>query len=175
MEQISGMIMYPCSLDEQAHEEKWKNSEFFTDKNFLDEYQKHKIAMQHTAECAKIYITKHWKEIKDWSNIHVTVIHGPTGKKTEYFKYIGEYNKENVNSIRLNKGIEMSKIWDRWDEMEKKAHNPLISMDEVILDPTDGDFSITVNGGIEHWWIQDEAVIIIADYIEEQIKKNEFK
>ena len=40
----------------------------------------------------------------------------------------------------------------------------------MVLDPTDGDFSITINGK-EHWWIQDEAVIIIADYIEKKLKK----
>jgi hypothetical protein len=38
--------------------------------------------------------------------------------------------------------------------------------------PTDGDFSVTINGN-EHWWIQDEAVIIIADYIEKQLKTQE--
>jgi D-tyrosyl-tRNA(Tyr) deacylase len=42
----------------------------------------------------------------------------------------------------------------------------------VVLDPTDGDFSVTINGN-EHWWIQDEAVIIIADYIEKQLKTQE--
>ena len=41
----------------------------------------------------------------------------------------------------------------------------------MVLDPSDGDFSLTINGK-EHWWIQDEAVIIIANYIENQLKSN---
>ena len=53
----------------------------------------------------------------------------------------------------------------------KEKHNPVKSIDRVVLDPSDGDFSLTINGK-EHWWIQDEAVIIIADYIENQLKSN---
>lgn len=56
------------------------------------------------------------------------------------------------------------------DRKRKRNQNPVLSINSVVLDPTDGDFSITINGN-EHWWIQDEAVIIIADYIENQIKK----
>jgi hypothetical protein len=43
----------------------------------------------------------------------------------------------------------------------------------VILDPTDGDFSVTINGDKNHWWIHDEEVIVIANYIEETIKNEE--
>jgi hypothetical protein len=55
------------------------------------------------------------------------------------------------------------------DQREKEKHNPILEFNEVVLDPTDGDFSITVNGDQAHWWIQDEAVILIADYIEKQL------
>ena len=42
---------------------------------------------------------------------------------------------------------------------------PVESVTEPVLDPSDGDFSITINGR-DHMWINDEAVVIIADYIE---------
>ena len=58
------------------------------------------------------------------------------------------------------------------DEMDKERHNPIREFNSVVLDPTDGDFSITVNGNEEHWWIQDKAIIIIADFIEQKLKKN---
>jgi hypothetical protein len=44
-------------------------------------------------------------------------------------------------------------------------HNPIVELNDVVLDPTDGDFSVTINGK-EHWWIEDSAIIKIADYIE---------
>ena len=56
------------------------------------------------------------------------------------------------------------------DKKKKRNQNPVLTINNVVLDPTDGDFSITINGK-EHWWIQDEAVIIIADYIEKRLKK----
>jgi hypothetical protein len=60
----------------------------------------------------------------------------------------------------------------KFDKAIKRNQNPVVTIDEVVLDPTDGDFSVTINGH-QHWWIQDEAIIIIADYIEKQLKKQE--
>ena len=60
----------------------------------------------------------------------------------------------------------------KFDKEKKRKQNPVVIINEVVLDPTDGDFSVTINGN-EHWWIQDEAVIIIADYIEKQLKTQE--
>ncbi len=56
---------------------------------------------------------------------------------------------------------------------KKRNQKPVLSINNVVLDPTDGDFSITLNRK-EHWWIQDGAVIIIADYIEKRLKKENF-
>jgi hypothetical protein len=40
-----------------------------------------------------------------------------------------------------------------------------------VLDPTDGDFSIVINETDDHWWIGDEEIIVIADYIETHLKE----
>jgi hypothetical protein len=48
----------------------------------------------------------------------------------------------------------------------------IVSLTGVVLDPTDGDFSLTVNGK-NHLWIDDESVIVIADYIEKSLKEDE--
>lgn len=170
--QIHGEMFRPCFMTEEEFEEGYKGSLFYTDKNFMEEYRKHMVGMSHVAECAKIYILKNWEKVTDWSGLDVIVVHGPTGKETEYFNYVPRKKyKEN----KSGEASGFSRFFDKIDEEDKAKHNPIREFNEVILDPTDGDFSITVNGNEEHWWIQDEAIIVIANYIEEKLKneKNE--
>jgi hypothetical protein len=61
---------------------------------------------------------------------------------------------------------------ERLEKDNKERHNPIIEFNNVVLDPTDGDFSVTINGK-EHWWIEDDAVMIIANYIEKQLSNKE--
>lgn len=161
--QIHGSLMNPCFVTEADFEEGYRNSTFYVESNYLDEYRKHLAALEHIANIAKSYILNNWQNISNWKDLEVTVIHGPTGVTTEYYNY--------VPHVPGQKGS--SKTWDsimeRLDENNKKRHNPILEVNSIVLDPTDGDFSITVNGDQEHWWIQDEAVIIIADYIEKQL------
>ena len=63
-------------------------------------------------------------------------------------------------------------MFARVDKRNKLRHNPVHTVDNIVLDPSDGDFSVTINGGQEHLWIQDEAVIVIANYIETQLKES---
>lgn len=160
--QIIGSAMSPCFMTEDEFEEGYKTSVFYVEKDYMEEYRKHLIAMEHIANIAKSYIFNNWKKISNWKDLEVTVIHGPTGEATEYFNYV-PYEPSESHSDTW-KSIQM-----RLDERNKEKHNPIIEMTDVVLDPTDGDFSITVNGDKEHWWIQDEAVIVIADYIEKQL------
>ena len=165
--QIPGEIFRACFMTEDEFEAGYKRSHFWTDKNFMEEYRNHMVGMSHVAECAKIYILKNWKEVNDWSGLNVIVVHGPTGKETDYFNYVPrERKKEN----ELGEASVFSRFSHQIEEEEKTRHNPIREFNEVILDPTDGDFSITVNGKEEHWWIQDEAIIVIANYIEETTK-----
>lgn len=161
--QIHGSIMIPCFVTEADFEEAYRNSIFYVDKAYLQEYQKHLAALEHIANIAKSYILNNWKKVSNWKDLEVTIVHGPTGKATEYYNY--------APHVPGQKGS--SKTWDslmkELDKNNKKRHNPILEVNSVVLDPSDGDFSITVNGDQEHWWIQDEAVIIIADYIEKQL------
>ena len=52
---------------------------------------------------------------------------------------------------------------------QAKKHNPVLSLSEMVLDPTDEDFSITING-VDHNCIDDDSVIILADYAENWLK-----
>ena len=162
---IHGSVMSPCFMTEEEFEEGYKSSIFYVNKEFRSEYEKHIAAMEHIANIAKSYIFKNWKLVKDWTDLEVVVIHGPTGESTYYYSY-----KERIR--RKNYGGLSSDLFMKWDRAKKRKQNPVVIMNEVVLDPTDGDFSVTINGK-EHWWIQDEAIIIIADYIEKQLKKQE--
>jgi hypothetical protein len=161
--QIIPQMFTPCFVSEEAYEAAYKTSEFWTDSGFLDAYQKYESAKCHTTDCAKIYILKNWKKIQDWTDLHLIVNHGPTGEETEYFKYVpdsrtGTYSKALADVIA------------RMELDDQKRHNPIVSFDEVLLDPTDGDFSITINGK-EHWWISNEPIIVLANYIEKNLNK----
>jgi len=162
---IHGSIMRPCFMTEEEFEEGYKKSIFYVDKEFKSEYEKHISAMDHIADIAKIYIYKNWKLVKDWTDLEVVVIHGPTGESTYYYSYKEKIRKRNYTGLA-------SDIFMKFDRERKRKQNPVVAMNSVVLDPTDGDFSVTINGK-EHWWIQNEAVIVIADYIEKQLKKQE--
>lgn len=165
--QIPGQLFSPCFMSEEEYEKAYKNSVFYVEGDYMEEYRKHMVAMEHIANMAKSYILKNWQKVTDWSGLDVKIKHGPTGKMTEYFNYVPYVPGSKSHS----------KTWDemmmRIDERDKEKHNPIREFNEVVLDPSDGDFSITVNGNEAHWWIQDEAVVIIADYIEKQLKNKE--
>ncbi len=164
--QIIGEVFRPCFMTEKDFENGYRKSEFWTEKNFMETYREHMVAMGHVAECAKIYIYNNWEKITDWTGLDVIVKHGPTGELTEYYNYVPR------NSTA--RGVRSDTVRDFFAEMEERdklKHNPIRVLEKVVLDPTDGYFSLTINGK-EHWWIQDEAVIIIADYIEQKLAEN---
>lgn len=43
---------------------------------------------------------------------------------------------------------------------------------EMVLDHSDGDFSVCING---HWhnWINDDSIVMIADYVEKELATQE--
>jgi hypothetical protein len=160
---IHGSVFSPCFMSEEEFENGYKDSIFYVDKDFKKEYESHIAAMEHISNIAKSYILNNWERVKDWSDLEVAVIHGPTGKSTYYYSY-----KEKIRKKEYGSGM-ISDFLIKSDRKRKRNQNPVHSISNVVLDPTDGDFSLTINGN-NHWWIQDEAVIIIADYIEKQIK-----
>ena len=50
------------------------------------------------------------------------------------------------------------------------ATNLIETLDDIVLDTIDGDFSIRVNG-LDLLWINNESVVEIAHYIEQQLRK----
>jgi len=160
---IFGMTMRPCSTSQKDNEKVAHSSDYTVRKNFLQEYQYYIGAMEVVAECAKVFALKNWKKVKDWSGLNV-VIEDNSGKPTEYFNHIPKDRSKHKESKTIKK------IFDRIEKSDAKKHNPIKSVSGVVLDPSDGDFSLTINGR-DHLWISDDSVVVIANYIEEQLKK----
>jgi hypothetical protein len=165
MENIIGEMFRNCFPTTEDFEKGYKNSVFYVDKNFLEEYRKHMVAMDHIANFAKSYILNNWQKVEDWSDLDVTVRAGNTGKKTHYYKYV-ERDPFNTRNVKV------AEMFEEMREEEKNNQNPIRVFNNVVLDPTDGDFSVTIND-TEHWWIDDDAIITIADYIEKQLEEKE--
>lgn len=167
---IPGMLFWPCATDKESYAETWKRSEFFTEDDFMEKYRKHMVAMQHVSACAKLYIINNWEKVKDWSELELVVRdHNPNKKtfeKVTFYKY-KERHKDAQKGVS-EKGL--NKFFKEFDDEQRENQNPVVSFGEPVLDFTDGDFSIEING-ISFWWIDDSSAISIADYIEKQLKK----
>lgn len=179
MEQIPGPLFSSLFMTIAEYEDNYKKSLFYVERDYMQEYRKHITGMCHVASIAKIYILKNWQKVTDWGDLEVKITHGPTGKVTHYYNHEREMQRatdriERSKKCEANTGIKRSRVLDKLFESleERKAHlhNPIINVNKVILDSTDGDFSIVINEKDDHWWISDEEIIIIADYIEQQLK-----
>ena len=136
----------------------------YTEKNFRTEYRKHLYAASVTVECAKVYCVENWTKVSDWTGLEIDIIDN-TKKITKYYSFKGGFDPvpmgEELTGFR--------KIWWEIEEQERAGHNPVKSVSDVVLDTSDGDFSININGN-PHLWINKEAIVVLADYIEKNIK-----
>jgi len=153
-----GISFHPCFTTVEEYESAYRKSDSWTDTEFVNEYRRAIIKLDDISAAAKIYILKNWTKVKDWRDLEVEITSGNDGVTTSFYSYTDP------------KEVNRSKIFQDYFESRKAGHNPVITVSDVVLDPTDGDFSITINGK-EYWWIDQESIIIIASYIEKQIKK----
>lgn len=163
MQNIIGQAFSPCFMTEAEFEEGYKNSQFYVEGDYLNEYRKHMVAMEHISNMAKSFIFNNWKRVEDWSDLDVIIRAGNTGIETHYYKY-DKRDQINTRSKRV------SEFFEEIRKEREANQRPVEVFNDVVLDPTDGDFSVTING-TEHWWINDDAIITIADYIEKAIVK----
>ena len=165
MSGIIGEVFRSCFPTVEDFESGYKNSVFYVDKNYLQEYRNHMVAMDHIANMAKSYIVNNWQKVEDWSDLDVKIRAGNTGKETHYYKYV-ESGRFNTRSEKV------AEMLEQWKKEEEDNQNPIRVFNEVVLDPMDGDFSVKIND-TDHWWIDDDAIITIADYIELQLNSKE--
>lgn len=154
---VHGKLFRSGFLTKEDLSKALKESTLYVDKDFYEEYSKRKAEMQHIALCAKSFIIENWQKIKSWEGLNVTILDN-SGKHTKYFNY---------KPRPKGRGLK-SDAFDRLFENLKKEHYPIKTF-EAFLDTSDEDFSVTLNGK-KHLWIDDESVIVIAEFIEKTLK-----
>ena len=127
--------------------------------DFRDNDSKLWAAQNSLLEAAKIYIIDHYKEVSDYSELHLILKSGATGLKFYFGPKTGD---------RVSKSPIIREILKSLDEETITIE----TFDEAIYDWSDGDFSVVLNG-ISYNWIDSDSVIGIASYIEEKLGKNE--
>ncbi len=157
--QLYGLMMYPVSLTQEDHEETIHSADAAVRVDFKDNYQHHMASMQIIAESAKIYALQNWEKIKDWSEMEISIVDN-TGEETFYYNYVDKKGFRFVDKdLRRD-----------FEKMKKSWHNPVKTVSNVVLDTSDGDFSLDING-TRHMWIDNQSVIIFADFIEEVLNR----
>ena len=158
---IHGHIVRPCFSSLEDMSKHIKASHSHVDFNFLESYNDHLAHMEFIAICAKIFIVENWEKVTDWSDISIDLV-DTNEDVISFFKHEPSTRESDDSSYsRLLKSI---------DDYSASKHNPVNTLTNVHIDPTDGDFAVEVNGK-EFWPLRDEDVIIIANYIEEQLEK----
>lgn len=153
--------------------ERLQDTEGFIQGDFMEQYRLHIIMKQNIARAAKVFLINNWTKVTDWTMLDV-VIHDKNKKnkkKTRYYNHVPQPSgapEEETGASNEDKSI-FAQVMEDVHAWQAKKHNPVVSITEMILDPTDEDFSVTINGK-EHWWIDDDSVIILADYAEQQLK-----
>jgi hypothetical protein len=112
----------------------YEKTDHFIDDKFFLQYVENLQKMDFLVDCAKIYIYKNYEKIKDWSELTV---------------YIRSKNNGNVSFSNID-----------WIDIED-IYNPVSSITDVVIDTSDGDFSLTINDVI-YTQINDESIITIA-------------
>lgn len=167
--QIYGHLFRISSPNADEYEERVKRFSHHIESGFRNEYEYHFGAMSSIAESAKVYLEKNWSKVKDWNRLSVSILDN-TGDRTEYYN---NDLKEELHTTPISKGAKdseiLDKMFDRLDKYLQKKHNPVVSLTGMVLDHSDGDFSVCING---HWhnWIDDVSIIILAEYVENELK-----
>lgn len=156
--------MYPCSFSKKQHEATIFSAKEAAKSGFKEQYEHYISSMEVVAESAKIYILNNWKKVKNWTDLEISIVDN-TGKETYYYNYV-EYDEK----YKTFDSVEYEKIIIDIHKRRKKLHNPVKQISDVVLDFTDGDFSLKINDK-DHLWIDDESVIILANYIEQSLAK----
>lgn len=119
---------------------------------------------------AKLYIIANCDKVNDWSSLYLFITNGnnvDNSNKLESFNYV-PYEPEFHNKwlkYSANIGGE-TRPHEYKDESIKTVTDP-------VYDDFDGDFSITING-LEWWWIDYDAVMRLAIFIERSLNPEKY-
>lgn len=158
---LFGIMFRPIAMNND-HAKIAHSTEMSVTSDFRKAYEKHIAGMQIVGMCAKVYITENWQKVTDWTGLNVVII--KDDKETEYYNHVPRERGKGKSDV-------LNRMLTRMEERDKKRHNPVTSLTDVVMDE-EFDFSLTINGK-EHWWLGDDEVVVIAGYIEKQLKKDD--
>jgi hypothetical protein len=104
----------------------------------------------------KFKIIEHWKDVDDWSGLELLM--------TEKANIDGE-----IKQHQIWYGPDDFVMGNSDKEYFRSSRERIETVEDIVLDECDGDFSITING-ITWFWIGSEAVVNIWDYIEKKLE-----
>lgn len=164
-------LMGPCFTDEKDFKEAYESCESAVTKDFGDNYIKLLDKIDVLTNCAKSYIFENYKKVKDWSKLDIVLIdRNPNIEGSLEDRKVHFYDCEKPKQRKFGKGASdiINDMFEEIDNDQYENRNPVKSVSKVVLDPSDGDFSVTVNDR-EFWWINTDSIIVLAKYIEENI------
>lgn len=164
---IKGDGFHEGAFTVEGYKEGLKMAGDYTLEDLYISYLRKKQEMNYIAQCARIYILENWEKVNDWSELNI-VISDRDGNETEFYNYETRIKHE----FSEEAGSRIKEIFERIDEEKKKKHNPVESFSNAVLDPVDGDFSVTINGQ-DFLWLSDREIMKIAGYIEYKLRENE--
>jgi len=167
---IKGEMFRISSATVEDFTERLQGTEGFIENDFLDAYRLHIVMKQRIARAAKVFLINNWTKVWDWTMLEI-VIRDNSKKKTHYYNHVPQPSgvpEEETGTSSEEKNF-FAKAMEEAHAWQAKKHNPVLSLSEMVLDPTDEDFSITING-VDHNCIDDDSVIILADYAENWLK-----
>lgn len=156
--------MGPVFTEEDGYRNAYSSVE---QKNWASQYLGKFAEANHIASAAKIYILDNWEKVDDWSELEITLTH--MGDEEASVKF---YNHNIHEELKVKNSTRLREMFNKIFEERAKEHNPVETFEEPVLDETDGDFSVKING-IDFYWISDRAVITIAHYIELKLNEDE--
>lgn len=135
----------------------------------FDRFHKHYLGMRRIVSEAKRFLQDNWEKVEDWSDLKI-IIHDNKGSHIYYDNDKAvELRRASEEKLKeANKDSIMKGMFDGIHEHQGHWHDPVRSVSNVVLDESDGDFSIDINGK-GHLWIDDNAVMVLAYYVEKRV------
>jgi hypothetical protein len=171
-------MLVDVSKNEQEVLEALRTDWFYLTGSFGREYEQRVRETRKLVEVAKIYVLDNYSKVKSWRNLWTTIRAANYDNLVYIHKRDSELRKERRLRQKTNgkenrpraRKMRLEKFEDIFKELDKKTVSPK-TFTGAVYDWTDGDFSVKING---KWynWINAQAIIDIAAYIEEQLSEN---
>ena len=152
-------MLTPCFFSTEDYAEGWSKATHAVKSGFLSAYEDHQAAAYTVVSCAKAFIITNAGRVTDWTGLSIR-LKPLEGDAVYYYKYEPGF---------MPKGDDpLSDALREFEDHCRDNERLVREITNIVLDPSDGDLSITVNDD-RYFAIGDRAVITLASYIEGQL------